>query len=179
MVVAACCLASPEQQQSKKNPVKSLLGLLRRQVAKNKKKNVRARLPKARVKGQNGKKKTKASEKIPTRRLKKRTTAMQPITTFAPSGGGVGGLGILAGGAVAGSLLGGAIAASGGGNKNELVTTLAPDDAGQQTEGETPFTSSIQDVTLLYVATSETLPPSDVDVVPQTEPAPLSSETIA
>jgi hypothetical protein len=177
VVIAACCLASPEQQQRKKKPANGLLGLLRRQVAQTNKKNTRARLPKARAKTQSGKKKPKTNERTTTRRKKKRTTAMQPITTLAPSRGGVGGLGALAGGAVAGSLLGGAIAVSGVANQKLPVTTLVAADAGTPTQGEAAVTSPAQDETsTLDVATTEALPSGVTEVAPQTEVVPAPPE---
>lgn len=164
VVIAVCCLASPEQQQQhKKKPANGLLGLLRRQIAQNKR-EAKARLPKARVRirTQNGKKKAKPKKQ--TRRLKKSTTAMKP-TTHAP---GVGGVGALAGGAVAGTLLGGAVAASKGATTQkpnlatiESETTLAPDVAPEETSGN----STPQDV-----AGSEESP---------TEPVTTSSDVVA
>lgn len=89
---------------------------------------------------------------------------MKPTTTTrAP---GVGGVGALAGGAVAGTLLGGAVAASKGATTQtqattEGETTLVPDVAAEENSG----TSSPQDV-----AGSEVSPP---------EPVPTSSDAIA
>jgi len=175
VVIAACCLASPEQQQQrKKKPANGLLGLLRRQVAQTNKKNARANLPKARSK--NGKKKSKKSEHVPTRRMKKRTTAMQAITTPVPNRGGVGGA--LAGGAVAGSLLGGAIAAAS--EKPQVMTTLAAADAATQTMTEAVVTSPAPDETSPPdVATIEALPTDVSEVAPQTEAPPAPTDPVA